>query len=148
MRAVSTAASVARHSAGALFEALLIAVIIATVLVALAPGSKPANTLAGTGIAAAASRGVVTVADGVFAGTTVATVNPGGDTWVRGRCYQNGGLVYEEYVHVDANNKATLTLGPTANWTSGAATCTAEELELGRNQRWHTLASAGFNVAG
>ncbi|HVL53581.1 MAG TPA: hypothetical protein VM344_04920 [Vitreimonas sp.] len=57
MRAVSTAASVVRHSLGAVGEALLIAAIIAALLLALAPVYKPADFLAGTGSAQAAKGG-------------------------------------------------------------------------------------------
>jgi hypothetical protein len=145
MRAVSTAASVVRHTVGAVGEALLVVAVVAALLmgVALVTGTGPVGTAD-----VLAARGVIAVPDGVFAGTTTATVNPGGsDVWARGRCYQGGSLVYEEYVRVDANNRATLTLGPTANWTAGSASCTAEELVLGRNQRWHTLAIADFNVS-
>jgi hypothetical protein len=57
MRALSTAASVVRHSVGAVGEALLIAAIIAALLLALAPVYAPANFLSGTGVADAARGG-------------------------------------------------------------------------------------------
>lgn len=149
MRAVSTVASGLRHSAVAVAEALLIAAILAALLLALAPVYKPADFLAGTESAQAArERGSISVPDGVFAGTTTATVNPGGDTWVRGRCYQDGSLVYEQYVKVDANNQAVLNLGPTPSWTAGAASCTGEELQFAKNARWRVLATTSFNVSG
>lgn len=146
MRAGFTTASVARHSIGALAEALLVAAIVGALTVAMAAVSGAAP---GGAAPVAAARGVITVPDGVYAGTTTATVNPGGSgAWARARCYQSGTLVYEQYLKVDANNQATFTLGPTQLWTSGAATCTGEELSLGRNQRWHTLATTTFNVSG
>ena len=148
MRAVSTPGSFLRHSLAAGLEALLLAAVVAALLIALSPVSREAASLAGTGTAAARGSGAITVPDGVFAGTTTATVNPGGDSWVRGRCSQAGVLVYEQYVRVDANNQAVLTLGPTPSWTSGAATCTAEELSLGRNARWKVLATTDFSVSG
>jgi len=90
----------------------------------------------------------ISVPDGVYAGTTVATVNPGGsDTRVRAKCFQNGGLVYEQRVKVDANNQATLTLGPTPSWSGGPANCTAEEGYYSTSFRWHTLATTTFNVS-
>ena len=37
--------------------------------------------------------------DGAFGGTTTATVNPGGEgTWARAFCYQDGAMVYGQYV--------------------------------------------------
>jgi len=149
MRAVSTVASGLRHSAVAIAEALLVAAIIAGLLLALSPVYQPADFLAGTESAQAGrGSGSITVPDGTFAGTTTATVNPGGNAWVRGRCYQGGVLVYEEYVRVDASNQAVLTLGPTPSWTGGDALCTGEELLLGKNARWRTLAATTFNVSG
>jgi hypothetical protein len=83
----------------------------------------------------------------VFGSTATATVNPGGDVYVRARCYQNGVHVYEQYVRVDSNNRAVLQLGPTPLWSGGAASCTAEEGSFGRNQRWHTIARTSFSVS-
>jgi hypothetical protein len=150
MRALSTAASVVRHSLGAVGEALLIAAILAALLLALAPVYGPARTLTGAGVADAARvSGHITVPDGVFGGTTTATVNPGGEkVWVHARCWQDGTLVYEQYVKVDANNQAVLNLGPTPMWTSGAADCDAREGYWARNNRWRTVASTTFHVAG
>lgn len=152
MRAVSTVASGLRHSAVAVAEALVVAAIIAALLLALSPVYKPATFLAGADAAQAAKggrgSGTISVPDGVFASTTTATVNPGSDAWVRGRCYQGDSLVYEQYVRVDANNQAVLTLGPTPSWLGGSASCTGEELEFGRNARWRVLATTTFNVDG
>jgi hypothetical protein len=54
VKAGSAAASGARHIAGVSLQALLIFGIVATILLALSPVSKPASELAGTGQAAAA----------------------------------------------------------------------------------------------
>jgi hypothetical protein len=147
MRALSTVAGVARHALGAGTEAILLATILAALLLALAPVYGPARTLTGSRDAAAA-RGAIAVPDGVFASTTTATVNPGGDVLVRARCYQAGTLVMEHFAVVDANKRATIPLGPTYLWTDGPATCTAEEGDWGRNGRWRTIASTSFDVAG
>ena len=151
MRAVYSLSSAARHSLGALGEALLIAAILAALLLALAPIYKPADTLVGTQDVGAAPRnsGHITVPDGVFGGTTEATVNPGGDTiWVMAECWQNAQVVYRQYVKVGDDNVATLTLGPTPSWQGGAASCSAEEGTWFKGTRWRVLASTTFEVAG
>jgi hypothetical protein len=56
MKAGSAAASGARHIAGVSLQALLIFAIVATILLALAPVSKPADLMAGTGRADAAGK--------------------------------------------------------------------------------------------
>ena len=120
------------------FEAILEGGLVA----ALAVGLLAGTTFAGR------NTGVITVPDGQFGGTTTATVNPGGSgTWARARCYQHGSLVYTEYVYAGADNRATFTLGPTASWTGGGASCTADEGVFGNNERWRTLASTTFDVA-
>lgn len=48
MRALTTAASMVRHSSGALAEAFLLAILIAALLLVLAPVSQQADFLAGT----------------------------------------------------------------------------------------------------
>src|SRR5258706_2469501 len=116
-----------RHVALVAIEALLVAVIVWIATMTLAGATQGDNGFAGT---ANAGRGQanLTVADGVFAGTTVAHANPGGDgTWVKATCMQSGTVAMVQWVRVDASNNATLQLGPTPSWTSGAATCSAEE---------------------
>lgn len=129
--------------AGPVTEALLGAILLAIVIASLALFYRPLGLVG----EAAAARGFISVPDGVFASTTTATVNPGGDVYVRARCYQNGDHVYEQYVGVDSNNQAVLQLGPTPLWSGGAADCTAEEGSFGRNQRWHTIARTSFSVS-
>jgi hypothetical protein len=128
-------ASRTRHALEAVSEGALVALLIV-------------GLMAGTTFAAGAGRGggVITVPDGAYAGTTTATVNPGGDAWARARCYQNGMMVYSQSVRVDANNQATFQLGPTPLWQGGDASCTAEELTLQKNGRWHVVASTTFNA--
>jgi hypothetical protein len=148
MRGPLHGASIRRHSLSMLAEALLVAAILSLLALAFSPVSRPAEQLAGVEPVAARGNAVITVADGVFAGTSTATVNPGGDAWVRARCYQAGTRVYEQYVRVDANNQAVLTLGPTPSWTRGSADCTAEELSLTSKGRWQVLAKTVFYVSG
>lgn len=145
MRPVTTA----RRWSGAAVEGLLILGILAvlafgaSLLVRGTPGDAP-SALAGR------NSGVLVVPNGVFAGTTTATANPGDDgTWVMAECFQNGTVVYRQYVRVDpATHTAVLTLGPTPLWTSGAASCAAEEGWWQRGTRWRVLATTTFEVSG
>lgn len=92
--------------------------------------------------------GSISVPDGVFSGTVMATVNPGGSVMVHAECFQGGTLVYAQYVAPDSNNQAMLTLGPTPSWSGGDADCTAEEGYFGGGGRWHSVASTTFHVFG
>ena len=69
-------------------------------------------------------KATITVPDGVFGGTVVATVenaevppngNEGAGIWVSARCYQGGELVYGQMAKV-VDGQAELTLGPTQIW--------------------------------
>ena len=147
MRAVPSIASGSRHIVGVGLQALLIAAILGLAALAASAIYKPAAFIAGVDNASAArNSGHISVPDGAYGGTTVATVNPGGDVWVRARCYQGGNLVYEQYVRPGGDNQATLTLGPTPNWTSGDADCTAQEGSFGRTNRWKAVAETTFNA--
>jgi hypothetical protein len=128
---------------------LIIVGIIATLLLALAPVFSPAEDLAGVGSANAAPRDKahISVPDGQFAGTTTATLNPGGDIWALAACYQNETMVWYQYAHADDGKTATFTLGPTPLWQGGAATCIAEEGYWARNGRWRMLAWTTFEVS-
>ena len=146
MKALSTAASAVRHTIGAVVEATLIVAIVAALAVGVAiAGGHPA----GASSVLAAGKVSISVPDGVFAGTDVATVDPaGGSIWVDARCYQSGKLVYEQWSAVNGSLQATLTLGPTPSWTSGAASCTATANQLQRSGRFKQLASTTFSVSG
>lgn len=147
MRAVPSIVAGTRHIVGVGVQALLIAAILGLAALAASAIYRPAAFIAGVDDASAARNysGHISVPDGTYGDTTVATVNPGGDVWVRARCYQ-GSLVYEQYVKVNADNQATLSLGPTPSWTGGDATCTAQEGEFTRNNRWRVLAETTFNA--
>jgi len=106
----------------------------------------------GTALAGKPSGGTTTgatvrVLDGVFGGTTTAYAGPSSATWVRAQCYQNGSKVYEQYRTFDSNRQATLTLGPTPGWSSGAASCTAQDGYF-RNSTWKVTSSSTFSVSG
>ena len=99
--------------------------------------------------AARPESGQITVAEPVsHGGMTTATVNPGGaDVYVFVRCYApdlDGAYVYAAYFPV------TAVIGPLASslWTSGGASCIAEEGYFARNGfgRWVLLASDHFSV--
>lgn len=140
----------ARHSAVAVTEALLVVAIAVALALALVPALR-ADSLVGTGLANAAGRssGTITVPDGVFAGTTTATVNPGGEqTWVFAECAQGGSVVYRQWVKAAADNTAVLTLGPTPSWSSGGATCFAQEGYWFKGSRWRVVAETTFTVSG
>ena len=141
--------SIARRTAGVAVEGLLIlAIVVALAFAAtLASRGEPggaADAFAGR------NNGVLTIPDGTFGGTTTATANPGVEgTWVFAECSQNGAVVYRQYVKVDpATRQATLTLGPTPSWTSGAATCRGEEGFWFKGSRWRVVASTTFEAAG
>ncbi len=70
MRALTLAASGARHIAGAVTEALLVAMILGGMLVALAPVYAPASWLTDTGTARGGRTGTIYV---TFASTTTTT---------------------------------------------------------------------------
>lgn len=149
MRAGSAITSGARHAVEVGLQALIIAAIIATVALAMSAVYRPAGFIAGVADtdAARAGAGRITVPDGRFGGSTVATVNPGGDVAVHAQCFQNGVVVWADTVRVDANNQAVLTLGPTPRWTAGAADCTAAEGYWTKTGRWRVLAETTFHVS-
>lgn len=89
----------------------------------------------------------ISVPDGVFAGTVVATVSSPGLT-VHATCSQWGWTVYEQYVQTDGTGAATLTLGPTPLWPGGSASCTAEAGSWSSHGRWVVDATTDFAVSG
>ena len=78
---------------------------------------------------------------------TTATAYP----WVTLKCYQNGGLVYRQSLAMFLSpTGGSFPLGPTPNWQSGGADCTAtleDWDEYGSNGRITALASLPFTVA-
>jgi hypothetical protein len=98
--------------------------------------------------------GTISVGDAVWAGTTTATVNPGGENvYVFVQCYApdiGGKYVYARYFPVDENNHAAI--GPlwSTLWPQGDASCSAQEGYFTRNGfgKWVSLAATTFNVTG
>jgi hypothetical protein len=137
MRAVSTAASAARHSIGALAEAFLIAAIIAAIALSLSAVYKPAAFVAGVGNAQAARAGVsIAFANSAVATTSWPTVGDAvsfrvgtagiktGDIaklWVANKCSQGGTVVYAQYLAVHDGLAGPFGL----SWAGGGASCTA-----------------------
>ena len=149
MQAGHVARSGLRHALLAIGEAAIVAIILATIFLALSPVYRPAGTLSGTTGVDAGNRGTISVPNGVFAGTTTGTVNPGGsDIWAMAECYQNGTLVYRQFVESGADSTAMFKLGPTPLWQGGAAACKAFEGYWSHSGRWRTIASTTFNVSG
>ena len=145
MASRSAGAATLRHVGLVALEALLVAALVWMAAMTLA-GAQGDGGFAG---AANAGRGHanLTVPDGVFAGTTTAHANPGGNgTWVHATCMNSDGLALAQWVRVDADNNAILTLGPTPSWTSGGASCTAEEGYFS-NGRWRVQDKTSFSVA-
>jgi hypothetical protein len=114
---------------------------IAFIALVLASGTALAGKPGGTGSVG------VRVADGVFGGTTIALAGPASATHVRAQCFQGGVLVYEQYRAFDASRQATLLLGPTPAWSSGAATCRAEDGYWRRGTTWRVTSTTTFEVA-
>jgi len=79
-----------------------------------------------------------------FTVSTTATPYP----YVHLRCYQGGGLVAEgrQGFFPTAIGNEWFYLGPTGNWTGGAADCTAT-LEKYGTKSWTVLATTSFHVA-
>ena len=136
-----------RHVGLVALEALLVAVLVWIAAMTLAGATQSDSGIAGAANAGRVSANL-TVPDGVFGGTTVAHANPGGPgTWVHATCMRGGAVAMVQWVRVDADNHATLVLGPTPSWLSGGASCTAEEGYFGSNSRWRVQDTATFTVA-
>lgn len=142
----SRAPRIARRLLGATAEAGLITALIFGLIAGsafAAKGGNGTNPHGGGGTSA-----TISVPDGVYATTDTATVSPAG-LWVKASCFQNGSMVYGQYVQSDANGHATLQLGPTSWWSGGSATCTAEAGGWSaRSGQWVSQGSTAFNVSG
>jgi len=161
MRAGSAIAVSTRHVVGVGFQALLVAAIVAALAFA---GSTVIGTAPGGAHAVLAAKGgngggdggghgnggggtaTISVPDGPFGGTTVASTNVGGGQWVRNACVAADGGALVDYRQTDDTGQAVLQLGPTPTWSSGAATCTASLGNWDGNGNWQTTASTTFSV--
>jgi hypothetical protein len=138
--------SVLTHSGEALFEGFLIALLVVGLMVGttLAGGKGGGGHKGGGGTTSA----TISVPDGVYGGTAVATVTPTG-IWVYATCSQSGKQVYAQYVQSDSYGHATLQLGPTSWWSGGAASCSAQAgVFSSRSGAWTSQGSTTFSVAG
>jgi len=158
LKAAHTAASLTRHTLGAVTEAVLILAVIVGLVIGYAAATRSgpfgaADTFAakgggGHGHGGGGTSATITVPDGVYASTVTATVSPAG-LWVYAKCSQGGSMVYGQYAQSDADGHAVLTLGPTSWWTGGPASCTAEAGNWSaRNGQWVAQGSTTFNVSG
>lgn len=139
------AARVGRHVLGALAEAFLILAIVAAIVLAAMPVLRT-SIVPGVDAGRRTAATSLTVADGVFAGTTIAR-SGGADLWVHATCSQGGAMVFEQWIRTGSDGSGVLYLGPTPNWTSGAATCWAEDGTWTRS-RWRQSSSTTFDVSG
>lgn len=165
MRAVSGAASLLRHVAGAGAEGFLVAAIAATLVVVLAPVYAGAGHLAGDASAGAAANTIEVVGSSgssriaVQYGDTVTTrATLARDyylVYVRVTCVQGASTVYEAWANIKTGTWTTNGLASFAltgpSWTGGAASCQADLLNAvmkGGHRVYKTLATVGFAVGG
>ena len=163
MRAGTAIASSTRHVVGVGFQALLVAAIVAALafagstVVGTAPGGAHSVLAAkggnggGNGHGNGAGGGATTtatisVADGPFGGTTIASTNVGGGQTVREICISADGGALVDYRTTDEAGQAVLSLGPTPTWSSGAASCNAALGSWDGNGNWQSVATTTFNV--
>jgi hypothetical protein len=139
-------AATMRHVVLVALEALLVATLVWIAAMTLAAFSQGDAGLTGS---ANAGRAVpsLEVADGRYGTMTIATARPVADgTWVHATCLQGTTVVLSQWAHVDSSGHASFQLGPTATWTSGAASCSAEQGWFSPNGRWRVQTTATFRV--
>ena len=127
-------ARIKRLARAALFATLAIGVIGAPTLAGKPDRDQPSATF--------------WVDDGSYGATTTAHRGSSTATFVRAKCFQNGTLVYEQWVMYGTSSTGTLTLGPTPSWSGGSATCTAEDGWWQNGTRWRVIATDSFTAAG
>ena len=68
--------------------------------------------------------------------------------WAKTECFQSGKLVYKQYHGLFPGyfTDPVFTLGPTALWTSGGASCTGTLLYFDKNGNERSLATTSFLV--
>jgi hypothetical protein len=107
------------------------------------------TAVSGTALAGkpSGSTGVkLAVPSAVFAGTTTATVTGGTGLWVHVSCYVSGALGMSSWERTDAAGHAIFALGPTASWTSGGASCTADAGSFNSRSKFVVAARTTFSV--
>ena len=134
--------SVISHSAQAVLEGALISFIVVGLIAGSAFAAK------GGGGGRTASGVSISVPNGVFGGTTTATVTGGSGEWAHIICMQNGQTALLSWEPTDSTGHASFQLGPTSSWTSGSASCTGQAGHYDNRSRWQTDASTTFSVSG
>ena len=138
------AARVGRHILGALAESFLVLAIVAAIVLAAMPALRT-SIVPGVDAGRRTAATSLSVADGVYAGTTIAR-SGAPDRWVHATCSQAGVMVFEQWIQTGSDGTGVLYLGPTPNWTSGAASCWAEDGTWSRS-RWRQASTTTFAVA-
>lgn len=136
-----------RHRFTPLVVVVLLAVATAPALAAKGGGGSGGGSsieLVMVSSARAGSSGPSFGSQVTYAVSTGRTNQP----WVSTRCYQNGKLALDDWRGMFEGYVLgqIVPLGPTGNWTSGPATCTARLVSFD-NGGEKTLASMSFDVA-
>ena len=137
--------SVFTHSAQAILEGALIAMLV----VGLMAGTAFAGGRGGGG-RGELSGVSISVPDGVFGAPVTATMSgaPTATEWFHVICIKDGKTALLSWEPFDTNGQATAWMGPTSSWTSGGASCTGQAGHYDRRSRWQTDASVPFTVSG
>jgi hypothetical protein len=140
--------SIFSHSAQAIAEGALVALLVVGLMAGTAFAGRPGSTTTGGGtINLALMDGATQAYYGARAGFTVSTTATP-YPYVHLMCSQNGSLVAEGRTGFfpTAIGNEWFYLGPTPNWQGGAADCTAK-LEKYSNKGWSVLGTTTFSVA-
>jgi hypothetical protein len=136
-----------RHVGLVALEALLVAVIVWIAAMTLA-GATQSDGLAGSSNAGKANPSLTGIGARLD-GTATVTANPGDEgMWAHVTCFQGTTVVLASWTRIDASHRARVNLARSAAWSSGAASCTAEEGYFAANGRWRVLATATVAVSG
>jgi hypothetical protein len=153
MRVLSTAASSVRHTTGALFEALLVLLVVAALALGAAAlgGSAPG----GADPVLAARGGSSIWIEGASARTADGGLQYGDDVTfgyrsdsaqsIQLQCYQ-GTLVFAASRMLSAGD-TSFALGPSLAWTGGAADCSGKLGHRSKSGRYVVEAHVDFAVA-
>jgi hypothetical protein len=150
--------SVLKHSTMAVLEGALVASLVVGVMAGTALAGKPGGGGGGGGKPGGGATGGGTIALSLMDGATEAhfaarvTFNVATTStaypYVHLMCRQNGSLVAESRTGFfpTALGNEWFYLGPTTNWQSGAADCTANLEKYGSKGGWTVLGSTTFTA--
>lgn len=119
----------------------------ATLLAALVLGAVAAPAFAGKAGGATTTSVKLAIPNGVFAGTTTATVTGASGYWVHIACTVNGTTALTATQRTDATGRTTFTLGPTATWTSGGASCSGDTGYYNSRGKYVVVTTTSFTVS-